>query len=74
MGYQVIVWDNTGTRSVVPCQTMEQASEVAKSKRTMDNRTVKIADAFGSTFHWSRSTHLHRNHWSSRAVDSSAFV
>ncbi len=65
----VIVWDNAGVRTEHPAgQTRAQALALAKTMRTLANRTVKIADVFGSTDHWSRSVHLARNHWSARAV------
>ncbi len=70
---QVIVWDNEGKRSVLECASMTEALIKAKECRTLDNRTVKVADAFGSTYHWSRALHLRRNHWSARAVDNEAF-
>jgi len=69
----VIVWDNNGARSEHPAGSLSDALAVARRFRTLDNRTVKVADVFGSTFHWSRSTHLKRNHWSARAVASEAF-
>jgi hypothetical protein len=70
---QVIVWDNEGERTVEVCANVHAALLLAKKSRTLSNRTVKIADVFGSTYHWSRSTHLDRNHWSVRAVASEAF-
>ena len=70
---KVIVWDNAGTRTVQECPDMRGALAKAKLARTLANRTVKVADAFGSTYHWSRSSHLVRNHWSARAVANDAF-
>jgi len=64
----VIVWDNSGTRTERPVASQAAGLALAKSLRTTANRTVKIADAFGSTYHWSRSVGLNRNHWSARAV------
>lgn len=70
---QVIVWDNEGRRSVLDCADMREALAKAKQARTLANRTVKVADVHGSTYHWSRSLHLIRNHWTSRAVANEAF-
>jgi hypothetical protein len=70
---QVIIWDNQGVRSVQNCTDLNDALCQAKAARTQANRTVKVADAFGSTYHWSRATHLTRNHWSARAVANEAF-
>ena len=53
---------------------MADALMKAKQARTLANRTVKVADAFGSTYHWSRSVHMARNHWTTRAVANDAFV
>jgi len=64
----VIVWDNSGTRTEYPVANRSAGLVLAKTKRTMFNRTVKIADAFGSTYHWSRTVGLARNHWTARAV------
>lgn len=69
----VIVWDNQGVRTVHTCSDMSDAMKKAKAARTLRNRTVKVADAFGSTYHWSRSEHLARNHWCARAVANEAF-
>lgn len=69
----VVVWDNQGIRTVHECVDERDALSKAKTARTPNNRTVKVADAFGSTYHWSRSTHLVRNRWSARAVANEAF-
>lgn len=71
---KVIVWDNDGTRTEQECADMADALAKAKQARTLANRTVKVADAFGSTYHWSRSEHLKRNHWSTRAVANDAYI
>lgn len=70
---QVIVWDNEGRRSVLECQCEHDALVKAKTARTLQNRTVKVADVYGSTYHWSRSLNLPCNHWSARAVADEAF-
>jgi hypothetical protein len=70
---KVIVWDNAGVRSVHEGTAKGGAVALAKMFRTLSNRTVKVADAFGSTYHWSRSVHLPPNQWSTRAVASEAF-
>lgn len=70
---KVIVWDNQGTRTVQECPDEREALAVAKEARTQANRTVKVADSFGSTNHWSRASHLPRNHWSARVVANEAF-
>jgi hypothetical protein len=70
---QVIVWDNEGVRTVQECADDREALTKAKAARTLSNRTVKVADVFGSTYHWSRSLHRERNHWSARAVANEAF-
>lgn len=64
----VIVWDNSGVRTEHPVASQAAGLVLAKEHRTMANRTVKIADALGSTYHWVRSVGLDRNHWTARAV------
>ena len=71
---KVIVWDNEGARTVQECPDMADALAKAKQARTLANRTVNVAHAFGSTYHCSRSVNLARNHWSTRAVASDAFI
>lgn len=66
--HQVIVWNNAGERSVLDLPTEKSALALAKTVRTLDNRTVKVACGGQSWHHWSRATHLTRNHWSARAV------
>jgi hypothetical protein len=58
---KVIVWDNAGTRTVQECPDVHGALAQATLARRMSNRTVKVADSFGYTYHWSRSVHLARN-------------
>lgn len=70
---KVIVWNNDGARSEQHCESMADALVRARVARTLSNRTVKVADSFGSTYHWSRTTHLVRNHWTARAVANEAF-
>jgi hypothetical protein len=64
----VIVWDNAGARAKHPVASQAAGVDLAKTSRTPANRTVKVADALGSSFHWSRSIGLNRNHWTARAV------
>lgn len=64
----VIAWDNNGARTEHPVVSQAAGLVLAKTLRTPANRTVKIADALGSTYHWSRSVELDRNHWTARAV------
>ncbi len=64
----VIAWDNSGARTEYAVASQAAGLVLAKTLRTPANRTVKIADAFGSTYHWSRSVGLDRNHWTARAV------
>ncbi len=67
--YCVIVWDNAGQRSERPGgNALAEAKILARANRTLANRTVKIGQAGNALFHWSRSTHLDRNHWTSRAT------
>lgn len=70
---QVIVWNNLGQQSKQDCTDERDALTKAKQARTLQNRTVKVADPHGSTYHWSRSVHLLRNHWTARAVANEAF-
>lgn len=64
----VIVWDNAGARVEHPVASQAAGVALAKTYRTPANRTVKVADALGSTYHWSRSVGVNRNHWTVRAV------
>lgn len=64
----VIVWDNSGARTQHPVANLAAGLALAKTFRTLAYRTIKIADAHGSTHHWARSVWLDRNHWSARAV------
>lgn len=66
--HQVIVWNNSGARRVLDVPTEAEAIKVARTERTMGNRTVKIAHGGQAWYHWSRSVHLNRNHWCARAV------
>lgn len=73
--YTIIVWNNAGdiTKHPVGHQYLN-ACVVAKQKRTVDNRTVKIADAFSSTDHWVRTPTEHNpNHWSRMKVADDIF-
>lgn len=67
-GHIVIAWDNNGTRTEHPVASEAAGLVLAKTLRTAANRTIKIADALGSTYHWTRSVGLDRNHWTARAV------
>jgi hypothetical protein len=61
------VWDNDGRRSELPAgHALDGALDLARQQRSLSNRTVKIGLAGNALYHWSRSTRLARNHWSSR--------
>lgn len=68
----VINWTNEGERFESADMPMEEALRVAKTLRNPHNSTVKVADCFGTVYHWSRSKTLRNphllNHWSARAV------
>lgn len=67
--YTVITWNNQGERTEEPAgDQFQQALLAAKRHRTLRNRTVKIGRSGNSIRHWSRSLHLTRNHWASRAT------
>ncbi|ABM96979.1 hypothetical protein [Methylibium petroleiphilum] len=70
----VIIWDNAGVRRTEPAADRKEALAKAAAARNLSNRTVKLADSGGSTDHWSRSTHLARNHWCCRAVADEYFL
>lgn len=73
--YLVIVWDNNGQRRELPGgDVLQEAKGLARTQRTQTNRTVKIAMAGNTLQHWSRSTHLARNHWSARATADEWFI
>ncbi|MCX7902767.1 MAG: hypothetical protein N2483_10915 [Burkholderiaceae bacterium] len=73
--YTVIVWDNHGVRATEPAgDDLQQALAVARLRRTLANRTVKIGMAGNSIRHWVRSQHLLRNHWATRATADEWFV
>lgn len=73
-GYKVITWDNDGRRFERDADRLDEALAVAKRARTKQNRTVKIGHVGNSIYHWSRTTHLPRNHWSVRATADELFV
>jgi len=64
----VITWDNQGARVEHAVAGQKEGVMLAKTFRTLAYRTVKVADALGSTHHWARSTGMDRNHWTVRAV------
>lgn len=73
--YVVIVWDNAGSRKEQPAgNDLDAALALAKRERIIDNRTVKIGMMNNAIFHWSRSVHLDRNHWTRRATADEFFV
>jgi hypothetical protein len=71
-GHIVIAWDNAGLRTEHKVEGPREGLALAKSFRTLSFRTVKVADALGSTHHWSRSVGLIRNHWTARTVADTA--
>ncbi|EQD42142.1 hypothetical protein B1B_14187 [mine drainage metagenome] len=71
--FQVIIWDNSGLRSVHDAPDRSDALRLAKRARTLINRTVKVADCFGSTHHWTRSQSASKNQWNARAVADEFF-
>ena len=73
--YFVIVWNNYGVRVEEPAgDDIAQAKIIAKRKRTLSNRTVKIGQAGNAIYHWSRSVHLPYNHWTQRATADEWFT
>lgn len=73
--YTVIVWDTRGVRSEEPAgDDIRNARILARKRRTLGNRTVKIGMAGNTIHHWSRAEHLLRNHWSVRATAGEWFV
>lgn len=71
--HQLIIWDNEGLRRTKACADLKEALAAAKQARTLANRTVKIADAYGAIYHWTRSG-ASKNHWCARAVANEGFV
>lgn len=67
-GNTVITWNNDGLRAEHKVAGQVNAIALAKTFRTLNFRTVKVADALGSTRHWSRSIGVSRNHWTAKAV------
>ncbi len=74
MPYDVVTWNNAGERSVVSCATLDEAKKSAKQSRTLDNQTVKIADAFGTLQHWYRLVGAKSNRWVVRPVVNDVFL
>lgn len=70
---EVVAWNNAGARTAVPCVDLNEAKKLAKECRTLDNQTVKICDAFGTIFHWSRVVGVKVNRWFSRFVENDIF-
>jgi len=68
MSYAVVIWNNAGEKNSVSSKTLDEAKNAAKKYQTIDNKTVKIADAFGTLTHWFRVVGTKQNRWSERAV------
>ena len=71
---QVFIWNNAGERTAVLCATLAEARAVAKQSRTRENQTVKIGDAFGALYHWSRVMASAGNKWITRIVVNDVFL
>jgi hypothetical protein len=74
MAYDVVMWNNAGGRNAVSCETLADATQSAKQSRTLENRTVKIADAFGTVHHWNRIVGSKSNRWIVRPVVNDVFL
>lgn len=76
MRYQVIAWNNSGERVDLCDRSSEkEALDLSKEFRTPAFRTVKIADAHGSIYHWRRvPLKTQPNKWVRRAVADEAFT
>lgn len=66
--YSLIVWDNAGERTERHTDILHVALMWAKEKRTMRNRTVKVAHCGDSIRHWSRTVAAKRNHWATHST------
>lgn len=73
MSVEVIIWDNEGVKTTKPVENSAAAKVHAKMARSLSNRTVKIADAGGTTYHWSRNLSATKNHWVARPVANEFF-
>jgi hypothetical protein len=74
LGYEVVKCSNAGEQNSMPCSTLADAKRSAKQCRTLDNQTVKIRDAFGSLYHWSRVMGAKGNRWTARGVVNDVFL
>jgi hypothetical protein len=74
MIYDVLTWTNAGDRSALACETLADAKKSAQQSRTLDNQTVKIADAFGTVQHWNRVVGSKSNRWVVRPVVNDVFL
>ncbi len=70
----VVTWSNAGERKVSPCASLSDAKKLAKQSRTTDNQSVKICDAFGTIFYWSRVVGSKGNRWNARGVVNDIFL
>jgi hypothetical protein len=71
---QVITWDNVGERHDVHYESLEDAKRLAKERRILENKTVKICDSLGTLYHWSRVVGVKSNRWIARAVVNDVFI
>ena len=68
MSNQVVIWNNAGERKALPCATIDDARKLAKESMTLDNQVVKICDAIGTMYHWTRVVGVKFNRWSEQSV------
>jgi hypothetical protein len=69
MPYTVTVWDNDGIRHPVEVvDNLAHALAIAKGRRTLANRTVKVGHSGDAIRHWSRTIGARRNHWATHST------
>jgi hypothetical protein len=63
-----VIWSNAGERTSLPCASLDDAKKLAKESRTLDNQAVKVCDALGTMYHWTRVVGVKINRWSVQTV------
>jgi hypothetical protein len=74
VSYQVSIWNNAGEVNTVQGVTMNEAKKLAKQGMTIDNRAIKISDAFGTLHHWLRGVGAKKNRWVAQKVVNDIFM
>ena len=74
MNKQVITWNNSGERHAASFESLEDARKLARERRTLENKTVRICDSLGTLYHWARVVGVKNNRWIALAVVNDVFT